>query len=96
MPRKLRQFFQLMLMDTQLPGNHDLVASIKEEALFDGLFEGFLEAVPQFIFQLSIILRTGVISKFLLNISLLLRYTQGDAYFKVAVFFDVICMKLNN
>ena len=75
MPRKLRQFFQLMLMDTQLPVNHDLVASIKEEALFDGLFEGFLEAVPQFIFQLSIILRTGVISKFLLNS--LLNYFKG-------------------
>ena len=53
-----------MLMDTQLLVNRDLVASIKEEALFDGFFEGFLESVPQFIFQLSIILRTGVISKF--------------------------------
>jgi hypothetical protein len=55
-------------MDTQLSINNDLVSRIEFEALSLGLYEAFLEAAPQFIFQLSIVLRVGYISKnFIVN-----------------------------
>jgi hypothetical protein len=50
-------------MDTQLSINNALVSRIKSEALPLGLFEAFLEAAPQLIFQLSLVLRRGFISK---------------------------------
>jgi hypothetical protein len=56
-------------MDTQLSVNNDLVSSIEFEALSLGLYEAFLEAAPQFIFQMSVVLRVGYISKiFLLSV----------------------------
>jgi hypothetical protein len=61
--RNLQLFSSLVCMDTQLSINHDLVSSIKTEALSLGLYEAFLEAAPQFIFQLSTVLRMGYISK---------------------------------
>ena len=50
-------------MDTQHSINSSLVARIKSETLPSGLFEAFLEAAPQLIFQLSLVLRTGYISR---------------------------------
>jgi hypothetical protein len=41
-------------MDTQLSANNELVSRIKTDALYLGIFEAFLEAAPQFIFQVSI------------------------------------------
>ena len=61
--RNLRLFFKLLLMDTQLAENQQLVNRIKAEASSFGFFEAFLESTPQFILQLSIVLRTGNISK---------------------------------
>ena len=49
-------------MDTQLSVNNDLVSKIKREALSLGIFEAYLEAAPQLIFQLSLVLRTGYVS----------------------------------
>ena len=50
-------------MDTQHSINSSLVARIKSETLPSGLYEAFLEAAPQLIFQLSLVLRTGYISR---------------------------------
>jgi hypothetical protein len=50
-------------MDTQLPMNFPLIIQLKGEAVSLGLYEAFLEAAPQFVLQLSIVLRTGVIGK---------------------------------
>ena len=62
--RNLRLFISLLCMDTQLSINNSLVSKIKSEALPFGLFEAFLEAAPQLIFQLSLVLRTGYICKY--------------------------------
>jgi len=53
----------LLTMDTQVPMNFSIITQLKGEAVRLGLYEAFLEAAPQFILQLSIILRTGIISK---------------------------------
>jgi hypothetical protein len=51
-------------MNTQLDINHDLVNTIKSEASSAALYEAFLESAPQFILQMTIILRTGNLSMF--------------------------------
>jgi len=55
----------LLLTDTSLPQNAKLIFEMKKEALVSGLFEAFLESAPQMLLQCSIVLRTGVTSKFL-------------------------------
>ncbi len=53
----------LALMDTSLAGNVGLVMQLKQDSLEAGFFEAFLESAPQFIFQCSIVLRTGITSE---------------------------------
>ena len=62
--RNLRLLIGLGLLDTSLPQNDIAVTKIKHEAKRSGLLETFLESVPEFIFQCSIIMRTGIISTF--------------------------------
>jgi hypothetical protein len=50
-------------MDTHLSSNLGLISSIKQQATYFAIDEAFLEAAPQFIFQMSIILRTGNLCK---------------------------------
>jgi hypothetical protein len=52
-------------MDTHLPYNLNLISSIQQQATEFAINEAFLEAAPQFILQMSIILRTGNLCKLL-------------------------------
>ena len=52
-------------MDTDLSINSALVNQIRGEILPGTLLEGFLEAAPQTIFQLSLVLENGYFSKFI-------------------------------
>ncbi len=51
-------------MDTSLANNATLLLKIKREAIISGILEAFLESAPQFILQMTIILKTGNISEF--------------------------------
>ncbi len=62
--RKLRLLIGLALLDTSLSHNYNALVKIKREAFGSGLFEAFLESVPQLVLQCSIIMRTGNTSKF--------------------------------
>lgn len=53
----------LALMETQMALNFSEVNRIKHEAVVVGLREAFLESAPQLILQISIVLRTGIISQ---------------------------------
>jgi len=53
-------------MNTGLPKSHKEIMKIHREALGYALLEAFLESVPQFTLQCSIIMRTGNTSKFLI------------------------------
>ena len=67
--RNLRSAVALLLIDTSLEKNSSLILRVKQEALGAATFEAFLEAAPQLILQLSIVLRTGNISKCLFLMS---------------------------
>ena len=54
-------------MDTRASENQRIVLSIEEEAQSNKMFEAFLEAAPQFILQLSILLQTGDYGNLLIN-----------------------------
>jgi hypothetical protein len=54
--RNLRSTFALLLIDTSLEKNTSLILRVKQEALGTATFEAFLEAAPQLILQLSIVL----------------------------------------
>ena len=62
--RNLKLLVTLFLMDTSLPQNALLIETIKSEVVNAGLLVAFLESAPQFILQCSIVLSTGIISKF--------------------------------
>ena len=62
--RNLRLMVALLFTDTSLQQNFHNVRSIKTESLESGLLEAFMESAPQFILQLSIVIRTGIISKY--------------------------------
>jgi hypothetical protein len=66
----LRSAFALLLIDTSLEKNSTLILRIRHEALGSATFEAFLEAAPQLILQLSIVLRTGNISMCLFLMSI--------------------------
>jgi XK-related protein len=52
----------LATMETQMTLNFSEVNRIKQEAVVFGLREAFLESAPQLILQISIVLRTGILS----------------------------------
>jgi hypothetical protein len=72
--RNLRSAVALLLIDTSLEKNVSLILRVKQEALGAATFEAFLEAAPQLILQLSIVLRTGNISKCLFLMSIFLQF----------------------
>lgn len=45
--------------------NSPAVSGIKREAVSSGLREAFLESAPQLILQISIVLKTGILSEIL-------------------------------
>jgi len=47
------------MTDTSLVANSELIFMLKKEAFESDVFEAFLESVPQFILQSTIVLRTG-------------------------------------
>ena len=51
-------------MDTSLVDNSHLMAAIKRDAVKSRILEAFLESAPQFILQLSIILKSGKLGEF--------------------------------
>ncbi len=61
--RNFHLFLKLVALDTDASENHKLVEEIQVLASGLGFFEAFLEAGPQFILQLSIVLRLGYASK---------------------------------
>ena len=63
--RNFRLFVGLLTLDTTASENHTITLQIQAEAQSRKKFEAFLEAAPQFVFQLSIILRTGDYGEFL-------------------------------
>jgi hypothetical protein len=67
--RNLQSAVALLLIDTSLEKNSSLILRVKREVLGAATFEAFLEAAPQLILQLSIILRTGNISECLFLMS---------------------------
>jgi hypothetical protein len=67
--RNLRSAVALLLIDTSLEKHVSLILRVKQEALGAATFEAFLESAPQLILQLSIVLRTGNISKCLFLMS---------------------------
>lgn len=60
----MRYFIGLALMDTSLPDNAHLITAIKRDAIRARILDAFLTSAPQFILQLTIILRTGKYGEF--------------------------------
>ena len=55
-------------MDTRASENRKIILASEEQAQSTRMFEAFLEAAPQFILQLTIILQTGDYGNFLQKI----------------------------
>ena len=49
------------MLDTSDSSNYKKIEVIREKAIVLGLYEGFIEAGPQFVLQLSIVHRHGFI-----------------------------------
>ncbi len=61
--RNCYYFLKLLAMDTDKASNNKLKEEVKANAAGLSFYEAFLEAGPQFILQLSIIIRVGYYSK---------------------------------
>ena len=61
--RNLQSCVAILLLEPNLIENQKIILTIQTKILHSSLFEAFLESAPQLIWQISIILRTGIISK---------------------------------
>ncbi len=50
-------------MDMDDVGNHEIIEAINDKAGGLGFYEAYFEAGPQFIFQLSTVIRIGYVCK---------------------------------
>jgi hypothetical protein len=66
--RNLRFSFGLLFLETTTEGDQKIVTFIKKTVFNSNIYEAFLESAPQFILQCSIVLRTGNISKLVVNL----------------------------
>ena len=61
--RNLQHSVAILLLEPNLMSNQWIIQEIQLKILQSSLFEAFLESAPQLILQISIVLRTGLISK---------------------------------
>ena len=64
--RNLQSCVAILLLEPNLIENQKIILTIQTKILHSSLFEAFLESAPQLIWQISIILRIGIISKIFL------------------------------
>ncbi len=60
--RNFRLFLELLSLDFSASENHKRIEEIQAKSSSIGFYEAFLEAGPQFMLQLSIVIRLGYLS----------------------------------
>ena len=68
--RNFLQFLRLLSMDTDSSRFSREVEKIQRQASWLGFYEAFLEAGPQFVLQMAIVMRFGYVSKYYICLNL--------------------------